>query len=170
MAAAEADADTPRIKSSKPIRAIGLSAKDLADIALHGWPKNIVSAGPQQCIRAAPTCVSPLLAKCILDLRISNWPLASDAKVTSASHSLVGVGVYMRDDLTKFELDWLFTVAICVRTSVPPFIAQRLRALGYTEQKFSQTRASDLGRKRLLDKTRVEAGLTFHDFSDIYRR
>ena len=77
----------------------------------------------------------------------------------------------MRNDLTKFELDWLFTVATCVRTAAPPCIAKRLRDLGYTEKIFSQTRASDLGRKRLAEKTEGEFAVSpdFHDFSDIYR-
>jgi len=78
----------------------------------------------------------------------------------------------MRNDLTKFELDWLFTIAICVRATAPPFVAQKLRDLGYTEHIFSQVCASDSGRMRLLEKTQSElgVGLTFHDFSDIYRR
>ena len=78
----------------------------------------------------------------------------------------------MRNDLTNFELDWLFTVAICVRATVPPFVAQRLRELGYTEQIFSQVCVSDLGRMRLLEKRQdeIEVGITFHDFSGVYRR
>ena len=74
----------------------------------------------------------------------------------------------MRNDLNRFKLDWLFTVAIGVRTVIPTSIAMRLRELGYTEQIFSQTRASDFGRNRLRDEARigVDVRRAYHDFSE----
>ena len=60
----------------------------------------------------------------------------------------------MRNDLTEFELNWLLELAINGDAAVPLAISKRLRELGYAEQVFSQTRASDLGRERLLARAR----------------
>jgi len=60
----------------------------------------------------------------------------------------------MRNDLTEFELNWLLELAINGDAAVPPALLKRFRELGYAEQVFSQTQASDLGRERLLARAR----------------
>jgi len=60
----------------------------------------------------------------------------------------------MRNDLTEFELNWLLELAINGDAAVPPALLKRLRELGYAQQVFSRTQASDLGRERLLARAR----------------
>jgi hypothetical protein len=60
----------------------------------------------------------------------------------------------MRNDLTEFELDWLLELAMNGDAAVPSALLKRLRELGYAEQVFSQTQATDLGRERLLARAR----------------
>jgi hypothetical protein len=56
----------------------------------------------------------------------------------------------MRNDLSTFEFEWLRQLIFGSGTSISPIILKRLRDMGYAERVFSQTRASDLGRARLL--------------------
>lgn len=60
----------------------------------------------------------------------------------------------MRNDLTEFELNWLLELATNGDAAVPPALLARLRELGYAKQVFSQTQATELGRERLLARTR----------------
>jgi hypothetical protein len=60
----------------------------------------------------------------------------------------------MRNDLTEFELNWLLELAMNGDAAVPSALLKRLRELGYAEQVFSETRATDLGRERLLARAR----------------
>jgi hypothetical protein len=62
----------------------------------------------------------------------------------------------MRNDLTEFELNWLFELAMNGDAAVPPALLKRLRELGYAKQVFSQTQATDLGRERLLARARSD--------------
>jgi hypothetical protein len=60
----------------------------------------------------------------------------------------------MRNDLTEFELNWLFELAMNGDAAVPPALLKRLRELGYAKHVFSQTQATKLGRERLLARAR----------------
>ncbi len=56
----------------------------------------------------------------------------------------------MRNDLNTFEFDLLRQLIFGGSSAISPLISERLRNMGYAERVFSQTRASDLGRARLL--------------------